>query len=304
MATEPPISRQSSTRHLRSLWIVLVIALQSVQAVVASDPGDAESDENVPPTAQKRKAAVDGRLAIDIAIARSEFAAQIKCLDSELRQKIAIVTQVCGLTEAQKEKLELAGSGDNRRFLDRVEKIERQFELAKDDSEALILLRDEAKLLMRGFTTPGFSNDASLFVRSLEQLLTPEQAVKYAPLRVVFGAGGLLRLWQIGRPDEALEIRLAGTPINDNDVAFLTRLPSLKLLYLDKTNVTDAGLEHLKGAINLRELGLGDVPITDAGIEHLKGLKNLVKLSLKGTRVTATGAAEIQRAIPDLSIHR
>ena len=38
---------------------------------------------------------------------------------------------------------------------------------------------------------------------------------------------------------------------------------------LQGRQVTDAGLEHLKGLTKLERLDLGDTRITDAGLEHL-----------------------------------
>ncbi len=63
--------------------------------------------------------------------------------DMRLRQKIAIVDRVCGLTGPQKEKLELAGRGDIKRLFDRVEKVARHFELVKDDRQEAERLYEE-----------------------------------------------------------------------------------------------------------------------------------------------------------------
>ena len=42
-----------------------------------------------------------------------------------------------------------------------------------------------------------------------------------------------------------------------------------------RTQVTDAGLEHLKGLTQLQGLSLSGTQVTDAGLEHLKGLTQL-----------------------------
>jgi hypothetical protein len=57
----------------------------------------------------------------------------------------------------------------------------------------------------------------------------------------------------------------------------------LRLLDLDLTEVTDAGLEHLKGLTALQELSLWRTPVTDAGLQHLKGLTGLRVLCLCDT---------------------
>ena len=55
------------------------------------------------------------------------------------------------------------------------------------------------------------------------------------------------------------------------------------------SDVTDAGLEHLKGLKHLNYLGLEDTKVTDAGLVHLKGLTKLQRLYLDDTEVTDAG---------------
>ena len=69
------------------------------------------------------------------------------------------------------------------------------------------------------------------------------------------------------------------------------------------TQITDAGLVHLKGLTNLQTLNLDGTKITDAGLVHLKGLTSLETLSLNRTKVTDTGVAELQKALPDCKIY-
>ena len=54
--------------------------------------------------------------------------------------------------------------------------------------------------------------------------------------------------------------------------------------------VTDAGLEHLKGLTNLKQLELFGTQLTDTGLVHLKGLAKLVYLDIRNTQVTDEGA--------------
>ena len=42
--------------------------------------------------------------------------------------------------------------------------------------------------------------------------------------------------------------------------------------------------------------------ITDAGLEHLKGLTNLEELDLRWTKVTDAGVAKLQQALPNCEI--
>ena len=68
------------------------------------------------------------------------------------------------------------------------------------------------------------------------------------------------------------------------------------------TEITDAGLEHLKSLSQLKTLELYDTNITDAGLEHLKGLKQLEKLSLYHTRITDTGLANLLKHLPNCGL--
>jgi internalin A len=69
----------------------------------------------------------------------------------------------------------------------------------------------------------------------------------------------------------------------------------VQMLILGGSELTDAGLVHLKGLINLRTLDLGNTKVTDAGMIHLKGLNNLEGLSLAGTKVSDVGIAQLKR---------
>jgi len=63
---------------------------------------------------------------------------------------------------------------------------------------------------------------------------------------------------------------------------------------LSRSEISDAGLEHLKGLAHLRDLVLHDTAVTDAGLEHLKGLTHLSSLILDGTKVSDVGLRHLQ----------
>jgi Leucine-rich repeat (LRR) protein len=88
----------------------------------------------------------------------------------------------------------------------------------------------------------------------------------------------------------------------------LQGLKKLEGLYLGFTDITDAGLVHLKGMTWLKRLSLMNTSlaanITDAGLVHLKALNNLTHLHLEGTKITAAGMAELQKALPNCEIDR
>ncbi|PHS06121.1 MAG: hypothetical protein COA78_14620 [Blastopirellula sp.] len=67
---------------------------------------------------------------------------------------------------------------------------------------------------------------------------------------------------------------------------------------LHDTQITDAGLEHLKGMTSLTFLMLNNTQVTDSGLEHLKGLTSLNILYLQRTQITDVGLSELQAALP------
>ena len=63
---------------------------------------------------------------------------------------------------------------------------------------------------------------------------------------------------------------------------------------LKQTEITDAGLEQLKGLMRLESLHLNETEVTDAGLEQIKELKSLESLDLRQTQVTDTGLKHLK----------
>jgi hypothetical protein len=93
---------------------------------------------------------------------------------------------------------------------------------------------------------------------------------------------------------DVAEVGLLGPEVTDEGLERLKGLGQLRLLYLCGGRVTDGGLKHLKALGRLKMLGLGDTKITDAGLEHLKGLGQLQQLYLNDTRVTDAGLEHLK----------
>ncbi len=113
--------------------------------------------------------------------------------------------------------------------------------------------------------------------------------------------GGSVR---VNESTNRTEVDLSGTNVTDAGLEHLKGLTSLQELYLDGTEVTDAGLVHLKGLTSLRRLLLSDTKVTDAGLVHLKGLTSLQALNLRYTKVTDAGVKKLQQALPNCKISR
>ena len=74
----------------------------------------------------------------------------------------------------------------------------------------------------------------------------------------------------------------------DADLANLSNLTSLKSLFLQGDQLTDAGLAHLRPLKNIGSLQIvsdGPMQITSAGLAHLSGMTNLFQLLLCSTKV-------------------
>jgi hypothetical protein len=232
--------------------------------------------------------------ASDAVAAREQF-------DIRLRENVAAVNRRCGLTDTQRQKLELAGRGDLKRLLDRIETLETQLQIVRTEPAQLNALADEARRLRRGLIEPGLTDNASLFVKVLESVLTAEQFTRYKPLRAVFRARGLVKTHRSG---EVILIDLTGTQVADADLTCLEGFPQLHWLFLGNTQVSDAGLAHLKSLTRLRVLTLDGTQLTNAGLLHLSGLARLRDLYINETNVTDLGVADLKRAVPGLTVYR
>ena len=100
----------------------------------------------------------------------------------------------------------------------------------------------------------------------------------------------------------AVFIALVGPQITDAGLEHLKGLTNLESLILEDTQITGVGLVHLKGLTNLEALWLRGTQITDAGLVHLKGLPKLESLILEGTQVTEEGVMKLEEALPNCKI--
>jgi hypothetical protein len=272
------------------LWIGVTTVVLSWAAAFAGDPAKDEQDDDAPLPAQREQTVKPAVYQWVFGNASDADAAR-KQLRALLEKKIAIVDHMCRLTDAQREKLELAGVGDNKRLLDRVEKIGLKFQLIRNNPDKYNDLRLQTQSLQRAQL--GIFNEDSQFIKSLEQLLTAEQRTRYEPLRAVIHAGGLIQTRQ-RRSQEGLAVLLSGITIQGDELAQLKEFPKLQDLTLHGPRVTDAGLAHLEGLSSLYLLSLFHTKITDAGLAHLKELSGLQDLSLTAARVTGAGLVHLK----------
>lgn len=104
-------------------------------------------------------------------------------LDERLRARIATMDRVCGLTDPQKRKLELAGGEDNRRLLERIDELRQRFEPLKEGFGKAVLELHDGALMLREPLAYGPYDEGSLFAKVLSATLTAEQAAAWKESR-------------------------------------------------------------------------------------------------------------------------
>lgn len=135
------------------------------------------------------------------AVARSK-------LDSKLILEIEAVERACGISEVQKRKLQLAGKGDIKRLLDRIEELRKKFELVRNDQNKFNQIWQEIQPFQMTLSV-GCFGDKSLFAKALKTTLTPPQAEQYETAdfeRRTFNYRASVE-WVVAMMDDAMSFR-------------------------------------------------------------------------------------------------
>ena len=96
-------------------------------------------------------------------------------------------------------------------------------------------------------------------------------------------------------------LHLVRTRTGDKAMRTIARLPKLRELHLDYTDISDEGLALLHGSA-IEELRLDAAAVSDKAIESLASLSSLKRLDLYHTFVTEAGKQRLQAALPDCDI--
>ncbi len=88
------------------------------------------------------------------------------------------IDRACGLSEAQRKKIQLAGRGDMKRFFDRVEDARKVFQAVKNDQNKFQEVWQHIQPLQTELSA-GLFGESSIFRKTLRKTLTAEQAARY-----------------------------------------------------------------------------------------------------------------------------
>src|SRR5262249_39823966 len=92
--------------------------------------------------------------------------------------------------------------------------------------------------------------------------------------------GGSITRDETATDKPIVSVDLGSTKVTDAGLKHLAGLMQVQMLILNRTGVTDAGLKHLAGLMQVQILDIGATKVTDAGLKHLSGLKQLQRLAL------------------------
>ena len=98
---------------------------------------------------------------------------------------------------------------------------------------------------------------------------------------------------------------LVGTQVTDAGLAHVKEYVTAQGLgevYLGNTSITDSGLAHLADCTGMHQLWIFNTAVTDAGLNHLKRMKQMTRLAAQGTRVTEAGVQKLAAALPQCQI--
>ncbi len=99
-------------------------------------------------------------------------------------------------------------------------------------------------------------------------------------------------------------LNLADCRLNDDQLNYLTELPNLTRLKIQKNPmITDRGIALLTGLKNLSELNLYGTRVSDEAFFYLGQMTGLKKLFLWNTKVTQKGIVTFQAQHPDVEVN-
>jgi hypothetical protein len=171
---------------IKLIFVAALVAVACGQRVARAQ--DEEGAEDVPNAARAAPAAAFAKMQvanIDQQVDQWVFnrfggAAPARTkLEAALLLRIDDLDRVCSTSEAQKQKLRLAGQGDIKRFFDRVAELKRKVARVQNDPNQNIW-QDVQPL--QGELNAGIFGDESFFAKTVKRTLDRDQAARYEGL--------------------------------------------------------------------------------------------------------------------------
>jgi len=102
--------------------------------------------------------------------------------------------------------------------------------------------------------------------------------------------------------DQLVWLNLSHTRVSDEQMEALANLSNLRVLYLNNTEITDAGISRLSALSTLRWLSLVGTRVSDQSIPTFLKLENLTNLFLYQTAVTQSGLLQLANEHAEVKI--
>jgi hypothetical protein len=102
--------------------------------------------------------------------------------------------------------------------------------------------------------------------------------------------------------EQLVWLNLSHTRITDQQLEAVARLGNLRVLYLNNTGITDAGLSHLTPLSELRWLSLVGTRISDQSVPTFVKLNKLTDLFLFQTSLTEEGLQQLKKDREEVSL--
>ena len=105
----------------------------------------------------------------------------------------------------------------------------------------------------------------------------------------------------LARHGSLLTLDLTALTHPDDDLGLIADV-DVRILILDGTPLSDAGVAHVARMPDIGMLYANDTQLTDASIETIAGINSLSFVFLTGTNVTMVGVERLQTLRPDLHV--
>jgi hypothetical protein len=165
---------------MRRCWALILLTAMSSASLDAARPAAAQQADEPEEAAAPppRRLQIPDRTFDQWVFGAGGDAASARELgEARLRSRVGYIHQVCGLTAAQRKKLDIAGRGDIKRFFDRVAQLREELRLVDADINRIRQLINEVQAAGQRFRNQP-PDEQSLFGKTLRTILDPEQAAR------------------------------------------------------------------------------------------------------------------------------